>query len=234
MGKAVAAGSSTELSAVAELLGFAPQHIYALVAISDQLYHNVEVPKRSGSGTRSIEIPKTQLKGVQRAILRNILDRHTCHPAAVAYIRGTSLVETARKLCGDRSVLKLDLNNFFPSITSIGVFGVFRRIGFSPAAAKILMKLTTLRGALSQGSPTSPSLSNLYCAELDREIHTLSISWGLTYYRYSDDMFFCTNGGYFSWIKDSASWSIRCSLDLVLVEMLANQDFITRVSNGTR
>lgn len=194
----VAATRCIDLKDLSNFLGFAPQHLFYLVSEADNLYFDIEIPKRSDpTQMRSISIPATELKGVQKAILQNILEDVKPHNSAYAYVRGKSVVSAASKLCGKtKSVLKVDLCNFFPSISERRVFGLFRSLGFNDTTTFILTKLTTYQGKLCQGSPTSPYISNLVCRRLDEQLTALSNVWDMQYLRYSDDIFFYKGGNF--------------------------------------
>lgn len=51
-----------------------------------------------------------------------------------------------------------------------------------------LTSLCTVNGALPQGAPTSPTLSNLVCLRLDQRIGKYCENKALTYTRYADDI----------------------------------------------
>ncbi|MFV4888868.1 reverse transcriptase domain-containing protein [Acinetobacter baumannii] len=53
-------------------------------------------------------------------------------------------------------------------------------------------------GHLPQGAPTSPSLSNLVCRELDKQLTAFSVKNELEYSRYSDDITFSSKNINFS------------------------------------
>lgn len=179
-----------DLRSLSDFLGFAPQHIFYLVGNSDQLYFDIEIPKRSSDEKRNISVPITELKGVQREILARILEPIVVNEHAYAYVKSKSVVQAARKLCGVKAVLKADLRNFFPSINSRRVFGLFRSLNFNDATAFMLTSLVTYKGALCQGAPTSPTISNILCRNLDQQLTDLTRAWELQYLRYSDDLFF--------------------------------------------
>ncbi len=62
-------------------------------------YHAFRIPKRAG-GSRLILAPDAGLKALQRRILRRLLRRLRCHPAATAFERGRSIVANARPHAG--------------------------------------------------------------------------------------------------------------------------------------
>jgi RNA-directed DNA polymerase len=47
-----------------------------------------------------------------------------------------------------------------------------------------------LKTVLPQGSPTSPTLTNILCTKLDRRLTGLANRFGVTYTRYADDITF--------------------------------------------
>lgn len=186
-----AAGVCTDLVSTAGYLGFAPQHLYYLVEDPAKFYLSIQVPKHSDpSAVRELDIPNTELKGVQRAINRKILSKVPLSDSVHSYVKGKSILTATRELCPGRAVLKLDIQDFFPSISFKRVFGLFRSLGFNEKAAFILSRLTTMNDRLAQGAPTSPSLSNIIFRELDMRLAKLSVAWELEYLRYSDDLFF--------------------------------------------
>lgn len=52
----------------------------------------------------------------------------------------------------------------------------------------LLARICTLDGCLPQGSPTSPAIANIVCKRFDDEMLSYSISRGLRYTRYADDI----------------------------------------------
>jgi RNA-directed DNA polymerase len=190
-------GEFQDLDGLSRHLGFAPQHLWSLISNSDSLYKEFSIPKRAG-GIRKITAPTPQLKGVQRAILRKILTSFGVSNSAFAYVKGRSSAEAAHKLAGRKHVLKMDIENFFPSISSRRVLGLISSFGFSSKAAYMLTRLCTYQDALCQGAPTSPHIANLICRKMDTELNAFAISWGMEYLRYSDDIFF-SKSSMFNW-----------------------------------
>jgi len=61
---------------------------------------------------------------------------------------------------------------------------------FNRDQLKILVDLTTYKGHIPQGTPTSPALSNIICRQMDRELEALAIKNDLRFTRYVDDLAF--------------------------------------------
>ncbi|MGZ6627856.1 MAG: reverse transcriptase family protein [Solirubrobacteraceae bacterium] len=182
-------------------------------------YRYAAIPRRSGL-PRVIEAPKLRLKEVQRWILREILDHVPVHEAALGFVPGRSVIDHARHHSGRHVVLRLDLADFFASVSAGRVFGIFRTLGYDQRVAHALTGLTTntvplhvwqvvheaagsapvmarfhLGRALAtphlpQGAPTSPALANLAAFRLDRRLSGLAAGQGLRYSRYADDLTF--------------------------------------------
>ena len=174
--------------------------------------------KRSGE-PRLIESPKPELKRLQRRILSEILDKIPPHDAAHGFRAGRSIVTFCRPHAARAVVLKMDLRNFFTSISASRIQSIYRVAGYPEAVARILSGLCTsttprdvIRAAgnhadnglfkmralnvqygrrhLPQGAPTSPALANLAAYRLDLRLSGLARAAGGDYTRYADDLAF--------------------------------------------
>jgi RNA-directed DNA polymerase len=150
-------------------------------------YNEFQVRKRSGKN-RQISAPNRELKQLQRRILRRLLARLKTHPQATGFQPGVSFVDNAQCHQSQAVVIKVDLVDFFPSIQRNKVQAYFRFIGWNRKAARLLTDLTTYRGMLPQGAPTSPRLSNLVNYLLDTQLVALSNRYDGVYTRYADDI----------------------------------------------
>lgn len=197
--------------AVAEALGLTVSRLRWLVfhreVDSGTHYHRWHVPKRDG-GLRLISAPKPQLKAAQRWIAQNVTEHLPVHGAAHGFVPGRSTVTNATVHAGATVIIKLDLQNFYPTITQPRVKGLFRKAGYGEQVATVLSMLCTeaprevveLRGkpchvaigprSLPQGAPTSPSITNALCLRLDRRMQGLATKLGFRYSRYADDLTF--------------------------------------------
>ena len=152
-------------------------------------YREFQIPKRGG-GRRTILAPATPLKAVQRRVLHKLLARLAAHPCATGFERGHSIVTNALPHVGGEVVIRLDLKDFFSSTSAVRVESYFRTIGWDAEAAALLTRLCTHGGALPQGAPTSPRLSNLLNYRLDARLSALARARGAAYSRYADDLTF--------------------------------------------
>lgn len=181
------------------------------------------VPRRSGP-PRVLEAPKARLKEIQRWLLREILDQVPPHDAAHGFTRGRSVLTHVAQHTEQRVVLRLDLRDFFASVSAGRVYGIFRTLGYGPRVAHVLTGLSTnaipaavwsqvpspaqpsliqphfwlgrqlATPHLPQGAPTSPALANLAAFRLDRRLTGLSAASDLRYSRYADDLTFSGTG----------------------------------------
>jgi hypothetical protein len=176
-------GSGFDLAELARRLDCDPAELTSL----QPSYQKFTVPKRSG-GRRFLCAPDVPLKTLQRRILRRLLKRLRCHPAATGFQPGQSIVTHARQHTGRAVVLRLDIKDFFPSTSSYRVYHYFRAIGWNRPAASILPRICTWEDGLPQGAPTSPRLSNLVNYRLDCRLAAMARKLRATYSRYADDI----------------------------------------------
>ena len=170
-------------------------------------YHRWQIPKRSG-GMRTITAPRRDLKAAQRNVLRAITEKLPVHGAAHGFLPGRSIVSNAKAHVGAHVLVKVDVKDFFPTVTWRRVKGIYRKAGYPEQVATLLALLATespreavqFRGetlyvaagerALPQGAPTSPALTNAICLRMDRRLSGLARTFGFRYTRYADDLTF--------------------------------------------
>ncbi len=175
------------------------------------------IAKRRGA-PRLIETPKPRLKTLQRRVLRGILDFVPPHDAAHGFCAGRSIKSFAAPHAKRCVVVRLDLQDFFPSIRFARIQALFLAAGYPEQTARLLAGLCAncapgdawsgAGGLLSnpqqrpaterhycslhlpQGAPTSPALANLAAYRLDCRLSALALAAGGAYTRYADDLAF--------------------------------------------
>jgi RNA-directed DNA polymerase len=100
------------------------------------------VPKRSG-GFRLLEIPKPRLRALQRRLLHELIEYVPPHEAAHGFRTRHSCATNARLHVGQQVVVKLDLKDFFVSVSSLRIIALFRTLGYPEGAARVLTGLCT-------------------------------------------------------------------------------------------
>jgi RNA-directed DNA polymerase len=100
------------------------------------------VAKPSGS-LRLIEAPKPRLKQAQRRLLDEILLHIPPHEAAHGFRPGRSVMSFVTPHVGRTIVLKMDLRDFFVSITSARVMAIYLTAGYPEPVARLLTGLCT-------------------------------------------------------------------------------------------
>lgn len=181
-----------------------------------QHYHYRVLEKKSGS-IRLIEAPKSRLKELQRQIQNQILRKIPSHPAVHGFVKGRSIRTFVAPHVGRHMVLRLDLQDFFPSLPAARIRALFRTAGYPEPIADLLGGLCTNaapgdlwaqltsdisgdlrremrslygRPHLPQGAPTSPTLANLCAYRMDCRLTGLAHAVNADYTRYADDLAF--------------------------------------------
>jgi RNA-directed DNA polymerase len=169
------------------------------------LYREFYVPKKNGE-KRLIEDPVSELKAIQRIINDFLQGVYHFHRSSSAYgflvscsddppYLHRNIVNNARQHIGKKWMLNMDIEDFFHAVKSDRVAWIFlsKPFSFDSDLAYLLMQLTTYKGRLPMGAPTSPILSNFAAKLLDNDLETLSKSKGWVYSRYADDMSFSSD-----------------------------------------
>ena len=178
---------------------------YANHKICKKRYQTFSIKKKSGSD-RIINAPVKGLKSILRVL--NFVLQCICEPheAATGFVVNKSIVDNAKKHVGHNYVLNIDLKDFFHSFDRNRVkmgfmYELFNGKKNMEPLAFLLSSLCThpfeiegeVKTVLPQGSPTSPTLTNMLCKKLDRRLSGLAKRFGASYSRYADDITFSSS-----------------------------------------
>lgn len=200
-----------------KLLSFANYLLYGKECLPFQLkslnyYSNPLLPKRryvsftikkKSGADRTIHAPVKGLKSILRPLNLILQCIYGPHPSATGFVLNKSIADNAKKHVGHNYVYNLDLKDFFYSfdrnrLKLAFMYKPFNLNGEREKLAFVLASLCThpieidgeIKYVLPQGSPTSPTLTNILCSRLDRRLSGLAKRFGAVYTRYADDITF--------------------------------------------
>jgi RNA-directed DNA polymerase len=138
--------------------------------------------------TRIINPPKNELKEIQKQINGYLVKNVEMPGYAFGGIKKRDNIRNARFHKGQKYVFQTDLKDFFPYITHKLVYEMYVRVGFSHDVASLLTKLTTYKGHLPQGAPTSTTIANLVFMPTGLALQAISEREGLRFTTFVDDV----------------------------------------------
>lgn len=174
--------------------GFSYSNVLRQVTKVD--YREFEIPKKNGR--RKIQYLKkgSSLEFLQKKLLSNFLEKQPLPVCVKGFNKGGSYKEYLSCHIGAKYFLRIDIENFFPSITDRQI-----KKGFDSCITcnsevdkeklfNLLCDIVTLNGSLPQGACTSPAISNLVMTTIDQRILKYCQTLGICYTRYADDLLF--------------------------------------------
>lgn len=166
------------------------------------LYREFYIPKKS-HGLRKIDAPNDELMNALREL--KLIFENDCHAlyhtSAFAYIRNRCTIDCVKRHQQNESKWfgKYDLSNFFGSTTLEFVMSMFSQVfPFSEvvrdasgrAALETALSLAFLDGGLPQGTPISPTITNIMMIPVDFTLAGRLRDYNgqrYVYTRYADD-----------------------------------------------
>ncbi|RJG05144.1 RNA-directed DNA polymerase [Noviherbaspirillum cavernae] len=181
-------------------LPFSGDELKALISTAPYRYKVYQIPKRQPNQFRTIAQPSAEIKVIQRWLIKNVLSSLPIHKAATAYRLGESISDHAVIHADKRFLLKMDFEDFFPSISAADIQMHLIQSGkLSQDDARLVRQIVCwfdkIKGGfcLSIGAPSSPLLSNALLYTFDKKITQLLKGKKVSYSRYADDLAFSTN-----------------------------------------
>jgi Reverse transcriptase (RNA-dependent DNA polymerase) len=152
---------------------------------------------------RTLAIPIDQsLKNTHGRLLQFLRQYESTIPLSVhGYVRGRSAFTNAQSHVDwlnengveptGRHILRVDIQDFFPSITAEMVRRSMEVVlGMGAEVCALLASLVTFEGSLPLGPSTSPLISNLVMWRVDQDVEEWARRRSWHYTRYADDMTF--------------------------------------------
>ncbi|MFA3762257.1 reverse transcriptase family protein [Yersinia sp. 2466 StPb PI] len=172
---------------LSQLLGINESILNKMINSPNNFYRKFTIPKRRG-GDRNIVAPYPSLLSCQHWIYKNILLTEHPHYSCHGFTPKKSIISNAKIHIGSKTLLKMDLEDFFPSIPINWVVRYFQQRGYANNVSFYLAALCCYDEHLAQGAATSPYLSNLLLKGLDERLTNLCLKYNLKYSRYADDL----------------------------------------------
>tara|TARA_R110001592_G_scaffold58129_1_gene176421 strand:- start:657 stop:1598 length:942 start_codon:yes stop_codon:yes gene_type:complete len=160
--------------------------------------------KRNG-GTREIFHPSKKLKTIQYWLMHSVFSQMPVHEASMAYRNGVSILHNAKLHRFNRFFLKMDLENFFPSICFDDFLPILRKWHkqenleweLNTDTEDLIRKVCFYKqDRLAIGYPSSPIISNIVMNDFDSKVTTIladNVFGKAVYTRYADDLVFSTD-----------------------------------------
>jgi RNA-directed DNA polymerase len=175
------------------------QELYGITAGLDSYYFTKIQPKEK-YGTYQVDekgrlryrklcVSRNHLKKLQEKI-NTFLQKIQLPDYAYGSVKERSNILNARQHVNSRYFLSVDLKNYFPNISHHQVYRMFKKNRFAQPVASILTQLTTYKGGLPQGPPTSPLIANLVFVETGKRLLDAIKDHDIIFTTYLDDLTF--------------------------------------------
>lgn len=188
------AGPIKKFEDLVDILGISSEELtIALYLDQDDRYKSSEIIKNDGR-IRFVYNPCQLLRKIQRRI-KNRIFNNIIWPT---YLYGSipssedctnDYIACATKHCGAKSLIKMDIENFFDNISEHLVKRIFLEImHYSDEVSNILTVICCHDGHVPQGGITSSYIASLALFLVEKDIYLRIKSKKLVYTRYVDDI----------------------------------------------
>lgn len=160
-----------------------------LIGISRNLksyIHPIHATKKDGT-PRKIMAPNKILMSLLSEVKSIILEEYK-YPDYSYGLGKKSLRDHALVHDPNNALIKFDIRDFFPSITHKAVFEMWKKdFKFPHDVASILTRLTTYKGSLQQGFPTSSHIAAIVSSEFSDQVDSYCRTNKIAFSQYVDD-----------------------------------------------
>ncbi|MCF7544222.1 reverse transcriptase family protein [Pseudomonas petrae] len=199
----VSAGSISSIENLCSALSISLEEIYGALALpDDEKYAVSRIPKSDGS-VRLVHNPHFLLRKIQRRINKRIFSRlsiiqwpdHLFGSAPNQLDQQSQsmvnkdYVSCAAKHCGAKSLLKVDVKDFFDNIHKDLVLDIFLGfMKFDSEVSELLAEICCFNSHVIQGALTSSYIASLCLYDVEGAVVQRLLRKGLVYTRLVDDI----------------------------------------------
>jgi len=217
-----------------------PSELNRIIATAPHRYKVFYIPKKKSGKLREIAQPAFEVKLIQNWLVSYLAEHLPIHDCAVAYRKNIGIKHNALRHTGKRFVLKMDLQDFFPSIVQNDVESHIKKYTgniFSNEDIEDICRIVlwTPKNKASRrlciGAPSSPLISNSIFYDIDQVIFQHCKELGVTYTRYADDLVFSTNEN--NILKDIESFIHKAISEAEYPKLYINKNKTIHTSKGS-
>lgn len=157
----------------------------------DAIFYSEWQKVKESNGKKKVRVinpSKAILKLLQERINKNVFSQIKYPVYVQGGVKNRSNITNASLHKGNKFKFTTDIKSFFPSVTPTLAYKGLKQLGVSPNVAKTLTELTTFKGKVPQGAPTSTHIANIAFLSIDKVINDYCIANALTYSRFIDDI----------------------------------------------
>lgn len=181
-----------DIDTLAKTLGLPPKLLIDLAADTSESYTEFTITSKSGK-VRTVYDPKFELKRLQKRINSRLFEKVVYPPYLQGGIRDSvyprDYVINAEIHAGSKSLIGIDIKDFYNNIKASDVFPVFQYLfKFPQDVAELLTKIVTRCGRVPQGGCTSSYVANLVFFNSEYTLVSKMRSQGFAYTRLLDDV----------------------------------------------
>jgi hypothetical protein len=186
------------IKSLSKALGCSQGQLLKLASEADKYYFpNKPTIKPNGKIRQTYRVGP-YLKNIQKRIIQQIFLNVDYPPYLQGSIKNKDrrrdyITDTALHT-GKKTIISMDVRDCFPSIKVELVEAMWQCLfNFSEDVAGVLAQLTTYKGFVPQGSPTSSYIANLIFWSKEPQVEYKFSQLGFTYSRYVDDITISTD-----------------------------------------
>jgi len=181
--------SVSSLESLAAMLGIDRKRLDWVVLSVSKSYKPFTIETGKNNKQREIFEPKKALKGIQKKINKEIFENVSYPEYLHGGLVGRDYISNASAHTKKKTIISLDITNFYPSISKKDVTLIFKNLmRFSPPVSDALTELATFDGKVPQGACCSSYIANLLFFNCEYNVVNKLKSMGLYYTRLLDDI----------------------------------------------
>ena len=177
------------IDSLAAMLGVTSDRLDKIVKSISSSYKSFDIETGRNRKKRKLFEPKRGLKHIQKKINKEIFENVTYPDYLHGGLKERDYVSNASVHSGMKTIISLDIENFYPNIGKRDVLNIFKNMmRFSPEVSNILTELVTLDGKTPQGACCSSYIANLIFFNDEHNIVRKVTNFGMRYSRLLDDV----------------------------------------------